>query len=398
MASNPKDSRKQRSDGDGSIYFDAARNRWIGAVVLGYIDNKPIRRKVSATTRSGAATKLRELRERYADQQMPAAGKPITVEKWMLYWLTQIAPRRVRPLTMTSYETKVRHYIVPLLGHHRLDRLTPEHIEAAWDALRATGNPKANDPKPLSPATVRQTHRILSRALKVAVQRKRLRTNPADSNSMDAPTAREKEMSVLNVAQVRAVLEAAKGDRMEARWAVALSLGLRQGEALGLRWEDVDLDDRVLRVRQALQRIKGHGIVFGEPKSAKGKRDIALHAELARMLKAHRKAQTAERLVAGSAWHDSGLVFTQSDGHPIDPSRDSKAWRALIARAGVPAVRLHDARHSAATLMLLSGVQTRVVMDTLGHSQISMTSKYQHAVDQMKRDAADAVGEALWGN
>ena len=397
MAAGSKDSRKHRSDGEGSIYFDKARGKWIGAVVLGYVDNKPIRRKVSANSRAAAATKLREKREEYADQQLPVAGKPITVEKWMLYWLTQIAPRRVRPLTMASYETKVRHYIVPLLGHHRLDRLTPEHIEAAWDVLRETGNPKSANPQPLSPATVRQAHRILSRALKVAVQRKRLRINPADGNSMDAPTAPDKEMNVLNAEQVRTVLETAKGDRMEARWAVALALGLRQGEALGLRWADVDLEDRVLRVRQSLQRIKGQGIVFGEPKSAKGRRDVALHAELVSILKAHRKRQNADRLAAGTAWHDSGLVFTQVDGKPMDPSRDSKAWRALVARAGVPAVRLHDARHSAATLALLKGVPTRVVMDMLGHSQISMTSKYQHAVDQMKRDAADAVGDSLWG-
>lgn len=403
---------KQRSDGEGTVYQnhtkDCARPvngrgkptcqcRWIGAFVLGYRDGKPVRRKVSATTASGAASRLRELREQHADTVLPPTGQPITVEKWMKHWLTQVAPRRVRPTTLASYTSKVEQYINPLLGHHRLDRLTADHIEAAWDHLLKVGNPKADDPKPLSPASVRQAHRILSRALKVAVQRNRIRRNPADGNSMDAPSVPDVEMQVLDLAQVRKVLDAAKGERMEARWVIALALGLRQGEALGLRWEDVDLDDRVLRVRQAMQRVKGQGLVFGEPKSKKSKRDIALDPNVVAILKAHKKAQTAERLAAGSAWEDYGLVFTQVNGKPIDQGRDNKRWLALLEKADVPRVRLHDARHSAATVALLSGASTRAVMDMLGHSQISVTMRYQHVVDEMKRDTATKIADALWG-
>lgn len=403
---------KQRSDGEGTVYLNHVKDcprpvdgrgratcgcRWVGALVIGYRDGKPVRRKVSATTASGAANRLRELREKHAETVLPPTGKPMTVEKWMKHWLTQVAPRRVRPTTLASYTSKVEQYINPLLGHHLLENLTADHIEAAWDELLTKGNPKADDPKPLSPASVRQAHRILSRALKVAVMRNRIRRNPADGNSMDAPAVPEKEMGVLDIEQVRQVLAAAKGDRMEARWVAALALGLRQGEALGLRWVDVDLDDGVLRVRQAMQRVKGKGLVFGEPKSQKSKRDIALDANVVTVLRAHKKMQNAERLAAGSSWHDSGLVFTQPNGKPIDQGRDNKRWGQLLIKAGVPRVRLHDARHSAATLMLLSGVSTRVVMDTLGHSQMSVTMKYQHAVDQMKRDAADKVGAALWG-
>jgi integrase len=414
MAGSPKNSTKRRSDGDGSVYQrhspdcprpvngkgkPSCKCRWVGAIVLTYIDGKPVRRKVSANTESGAAAAVRELRERHAAEQLPAAGKPITVEKWMLHWLTQIAPRRVgSELTISnSYDTKVRQYIIPLLGRHRLDQLTPEHIEAAWDVLRATGNPTGGNGQPLADSTVLQTHRILSRALKVAVQRKRIRHNPADSNSMDAPTAEEKEMSLLTIEEARAVLAAATQDRMEARWVIALALGLRQGEALGLRWDDVDLDDSALRVRQALKRVKGKGLVFGAPKSRRSKRDVALPAEVLTVLKAHRKRQLAERVEHGSEWHDFGLVFAQPNGKPIDPSRDSRNWHALLTRADVPAVRLHDARHTAATIMLLMGVDARTVMETLGHSQIGVTMKYQHVVDQLKRDAADKMGAALWG-
>lgn len=407
MPTERKHSPKRRSDGEGSLYQRHEKTctrrdgkckcGWVGALVLGYRDAKPVRRKVSAPTRSGAATRLQELREQHRNEQLPAAGRPVTVEHWMRHWLTQIAPRKVGDLTIAnSYTTKVEQYIIPLLGHHRIDRLTPELIEGAWDHLRTVGNPVSAAPRPLSDSTVLQTHRILARALKVAVQRKRLRVNPADSNAMDAPSAAEKEMSVLAVDQVQAILATCAGSRLEARWSVALSLGLRQGEALGLRWEDVDLESGVLRVRQALKRVKGKGITFGPPKSARGRRDIALPAELLSQLKAHRRTQTADRLAAGELWRDTGLVFTREDGGPIEPSADAKAWRALLVQAGVPHVRLHDARHSAATLLLLQGVDTRVVMDILGHSQISVTMKYQHAVDQLKRDAAERVGAALW--
>ncbi|TCJ21581.1 tyrosine-type recombinase/integrase, partial [Nocardioides jejuensis] len=322
MAGATKDSRKKRSDGEGSLYpkhradcarpLDARGNPkckcpWVGAVVLGYIDGKPVRRKVQASTRAGAAARLREKQQEFADQQLPAVGKPITVEKWMTYWLTQIAPRKVAAQTIdNSYNCKVRQYIVPLLGHHRLDRLTQEHIEAAWDHLRTKGNPTLEAATPLSDKTVLQTHRILSRALKVAVQRKRLRANPADTNSMDAPTAKDKEMDVFTVEEVRSVLAAAEGERLEARWVIALALGLRQGEALGLRWEDVDLEDNVLRVRVGLQRRKGKGLILGDLKTKGSRRDLALGDKLVRILKAHKKAQTAERLAAGSTWTDSG--------------------------------------------------------------------------------------------
>jgi integrase len=387
----------RRTNGDGSIYFDAAKGRWVGAITLGYLDSKPIRRKVSAKTKTACAARLRDLREAHANEQLPAVGATITVERWMNYWLTQIAARKVRPTTYASYESKIAQYINPLLGHHRIDKLTPEHIEAAWERLLTVGNPKADEPVPLAPASVRQTHRILARALKVAVQRRRLARNPADGNSMDAPSVPFREMDVLTVEQVKKVLDAAKGDRLEARWAIALSLGLRQGEALGLRWVDVDLGEGVIHVRQTLYRVKGKGLMFGEPKSVQSRRDVVLHPELVKILKAHKKRQTSERLEMGSAWTDSGLVFTQASGKPIDPARDSAAWRRLMVAAKVPPVRLHDARHSAATVMLLQGVSTRVVMETLGHSQISVTSKYQHAVDELKRDAAQRTGDALWG-
>lgn len=415
MSNAPKDSRrrvsrKQRSDGEGSLYQVHAKDcprppkgckcKWSAAYVLGYRNGKPIRRRVTANTKSGAAARLRELREKHEAETLPASGKTPTVEQWMNHWLNNIAARKVAPLTLeNSYRQKVRDYIVPLLGHHRLDKLTPDHIEAAWDVLAEDGNPRLEpgERKPLAPNTVLQTHRILARALLVAQQRKHLRSNPAGKESMDAPSGSTLELAPLTPDDARKVLATAEGKRNAARWSVALALGLRQGEALGLMWENVDLDEGVIRVRQSLQRVKGQGLVMGGLKSNAGRRDIALPDELVKQLRAHRKAQTEERVAAGSMWEDHGLVFCQRIGKPIDHSRDWKAWRNLLKAAGVEHRRLHDARHSAATILLAQGVSTRVVMQILGHSQISVTMRYQHVVDEMARDAAARTGAALWG-
>lgn len=388
--------KKKRSDGEGSIYFDKSRNKFVGALVLGYRDKKPIRKKVSAATRSGAAGKLRELREQHAAHTLPQ-GKVPTVEQWMNTWYGTILPRTAKPLTLAGYNAKVNHYIIPLLGHHRLDRLTPEHIEAAWDVLFEVGNPTLDDPEPLAQNTIHQTHRILARALRVAVQRKHIKSNPAGFDSMDAPKRVDVEFVPLSPTEVQLVLAQAEGSWNSARWSVALALGLRQGEALGLRWIDVDLSDNVIHVRQTLNRISGKGLVFGEPKSKTGVRDIALPASLVAKMRAHKKTQNQAKLRAGDHWADTGLVFTLEDGRPIDPSVDARRWRQLLTDAGVPHRRLHDARHTAATMLLAQGVSTRVAMQILGHSQISVTMRYQHVVDEMQRDAAAKMDTALWG-
>lgn len=146
-----------------------------------------------------------------------------------------------------------------------------------------------------------------------------------------------------------------------------------------------------------MKRVKGKGLILGSVKSKKSKRDLPIPAELLTLLKAHKKAQTAERLEAGSAWEDGGFVFCQPNGRPIDPSRDYQSWQTLLKEAKVKPYRLHAARHSAATFLLLEGVDTRVVMDLLGHSQISVTAKYQHAVDEAKKSATAKMGSALMG-
>lgn len=381
----------KRSNGDGSIYYDSARERYVGVLVVGWRDKKPIRRKVSAKSRTDAARKLRELRDKVTAGTLPAGRVP-TVEEWLTHWLDEIAPAKVRPTTLIGYEGYVRRYLIPLLGRHRLDRLTPEHVEAAWVKLQTEG--MAGD-KPLSPTTVLQAHRILSRALKVAQQRGHVQRNVA--TMIDAPSKADVEMTPLTKSEAQRVLAAAENTRLQARWSVALAMGLRQGEALGLTWDRVDLEDGVIHVRQAISRQKGKGLVLGPVKSRAGRRSIRMPRKIHAQLRAHRMAQNAERLAAGSWWAEGDYVFTTPEGKPIDPRADWQAWRDLLASAGVPPRRLHDARHTAATLLLAQGVSTRVVMEILGHSQISVTSKYQHVVDEMQTLAMDGMDADLWG-
>lgn len=389
MASNT------RSDGDGSVYYVPGIDRWKGSLVVGWKDDKPVRRTVSAKSRAKASQRLRELKEKQSRGELPIGRSP-TVEEWMEVWL-RIAEREVRPSTLAFYTTKTRQYIIPLLGHRRLDKLRPEHVEQAWDELAEVGNPTKNDPRPLVGGSLLGVHRTFSRALTVAVERGYASRNVC--TLIRKPRSDNDEIVPLSRAQARRVLEACRDTRNAARWSVALSLGLRQGEALGLTWPDVDLEEGSITIRRALQRLKGQGLQLVQTKSTSSRRVIVLPAGLLAELRKHRKRQAEDRLTAGSAWKGAlDLVFAQPDGRPIDPRADWQDWVDLLDEADVPRRSLHNARHTAATLLLLQGVPTRVAMGILGHSQVSMTMNYQHLADDMQRDAAARMDAALWGD
>jgi len=376
----------RHSSGESSIHQDAA-GRWHGYVSMGLKDNGARdRRHVSRQRRAEVVPKVRALETKRDAGTAEAAGRAPTVAVWLGHWLDTIAARRVRPRTLESYRTTVRLHLVPGLGHHRLDRLQPEHLEAWYTELADEG---------LASSTILQLHRILSRALKVAMQRGKIARNVC--SLVDAPSLRREEVVPFSTTEARALLAAARGLRNEARWSVALALGLRQGEALALRWEDIDLDTGTLTVKRSMQRLVGKGLVFDEPKSRAGRRTIMLPNGLRDALRAHRAAQLEERLAAGSEWQEHGLLFAQVNGRPIDPGSDWKSWKALLALAGVRDARLHDARHTAATLLLQQGVPARVAMQILGHSQISLTlGTYSHVVPELAQEAAERIDRVLW--
>jgi integrase len=254
--------------------------------------------------------------------------------------------------------------------------------------------PGKDGAKPLSSTSAHQAHVILSRALKIAERRGLVKANAAAL--AEAPPVRNQEFEILDKAQADQVIATAATRRNAARYTVAFALGLRQGEALGLRWRDVDLDEGVLSVRHSLSRVIGQGLQLGPTKSTRGERAIALPKPLLDELKAHRKTQAAERLAAGSRWVDADHVFATATGNPIDPKDDWRYWRDLLAEAGVPHVRLHAARHTAATMLLALGVPQKVVMEILGHSKSSMTEGYQKRVDALHVEAAEKLSGAWW--
>ncbi|MEP6760480.1 MAG: site-specific integrase [Sporichthyaceae bacterium] len=374
------------SNNESSIHKDES-GRWHGYVSMGLREGgRRDRRHVSGPNRREVVTKVRALEAKRDAGTALGAGAPPTVTVWLSEYLDTIAARRGRPSTLDRYRSLARVHIIPRIGHHRLDRLQPEHVERMYTAMTTAG---------LSSATVLQAHRLLSRALKIAMQRGRIGRNVC--SLVDAPSLTHHEIEPLSVEEARRILFTAGTRRNGARWAVALALGLRQGESLGLQWSDIDLEASTLTVRRALQRQRGKGLVLVEPKSRAGRRTIALPEPVAELLKAHRVAQNAERLHAGSEWHPLDFVFAQRTGLPIDSRADRRDWDQLLEDSGVRPARLHDARHTAATTLLIMGVPARVVMQILGHSQIGLTlGTYSHVVPELANDAADKMAQAYW--
>lgn len=404
---------KKRDDGDGSAY-QTSDGRWRAEVTIGWERlpdgrKKRVRRYVYGATETAAKYERQQLIIRREQGDLPV-GDQVTVAAWLRYWLDEIAVHRVKSKTMESYRGLIEHWIIPTIGDVRLRALAPEHVERLQAAMRAGkarerkvagGGTVTVAARPLAASTRLQAHHILSRALKVAQQRGKITRNVA--TLVDAPSvAGRRAEQYLDREQSRALLQAVAERWNGARWSVALAVGLRQGEALGLTWdEDVDLDEGVMRVQRQLQRRRGGTLeLVPYTKSAAGFRTIALPPPLLVALRKHRQAQRANRLaLADWVGTDLGdLVFTTPLGRPVEPRADYEQWRELLVEIGADPARQHAARHTAATLMLQQGIDIKVVAATLGHSTTTITRDlYQHVVPEIARDAADRMGDALWG-
>lgn len=214
---------------------------------------------------------------------------------------------------------------------------------------------------------------------------------------VDPPRISRTEVRPLTREQTRQFLDAVAGDRFESLYLVAIATGLRQGELLGLQWNDVDLNGGTVRVRHSLQRVTGT-LTLVEPKTERSRRTVKLPAIALSALHAQRRRQAEARLLAGSRWRDSGFVFATTIGTPLDATNVTHAFRRALLKAGLPRQRFHDLRHTAASLLLLQGVHPRVVMDVLGHSQISLTmNTYAHVMPALQHEAADRMDSVLRG-
>ncbi len=310
----------------------------------------------------------------------------LTVGQWLRHWLDNVAKQTVRSTTFESYERIVERELVPDLGDIELRRLGVAEVQA-FVAKRSD-----------TPHWARYQRGVLRSALSEAERQGVVTRNVAKLVRMPNPPRKEREP--LTPEQARTFLAAIEGDRLEALYQTAMATGMRQGELLGLQWEDVDLDTGSLTVRQALKRTRAEGYFLDEPKTARSRRTLWLPEPLREALRAHRDRQRFERTMAGRDWvgDDWNLVFARPDGHPLHGMVVTKAFQSLLAGAGLPRLRFHDLRHGAATYLLTAGVPMRVVMEQLGHTQMATTADlYSHVLPDVQREAGERVAEVLFG-
>lgn len=372
----------RRGPGEGTVYR-RKDGRWEGTLYLGSVAGKRVKRSFYGKTRKEVVQKLDAAR-RQTEQGLPLAPERQTLTSYLEQWLEDAARLRVRERTFVGYETIVRRHLIPAIGQLRLTRLGPQHVQAMLAKKIEEG---------LAPRTVQSIHAVLRMALNDALRWELVQRNVAAL--VTPPRSEQSDVLTLSSEQARRLLDAAERDRLGALFSVALALGLRRGEALGLRWGDVAFERGTLRVERSLQRVGG-ALRLTEPKTSRSRRTIALPAPAASSLRAHRARQLEERLQAGSEWQDDDLVFTTQFGTPLDPRNVSRAFHKLLARTGLPRMRFHDLRHTCASLLLAQNVHPRVVMETLGHSRISTTMDlYSHVAPEVQRDAAVGMERAL---
>ena len=385
MSSLPSSSRKKgkemgkRGNGEGSI-TRRKDGRWMARYTI-YTADGVERKTIYGKTRSEVAEALSKALSDRAGGLVFDAGS-LTLGDYLTRWLEDSVKGNVRHRTYGNYRSHVRHHIVPALGRIKLKNLSPAHVQGLYRSKLDSG---------LSPASVRYIHAVLHRSLKQAVKWGLIPRNMAEA--VDPPRPTRKEINPLSPEEARKLLEVARGDRLEALYVLAITCGLRQGELLGLKWGDLDLPNKNLRVARQLQRMRdGSGLSLVPTKADRG-RNIHLSALAVEALDRHHQKQQTERERAAHLYRNLNLVFASGIGTLLDPSNVvNRSFKPLRQQAGVRPIRFHDMRHTCATLMLSQAVPAKVVQEMLGHANISMTiDTYSHVLPNMQERAAQAI-------
>jgi integrase len=370
---------------DGSFAPHRCKGTWRYILEYGR-DSNGVRLQTSQggfPTKGAAQTTLQEtVRTFMVDINVTS----LTVGEYLQTWLD--GKRALKPKTMALYQDLTRLYLEPNLGGIRVLELRAHHLDRMYAAIALGRRGRA-----LSPSTIRRVHAVLRSALNSAVKRRLIPYNPV--NHIELAPENPKRPKPWTAEQCWTFLEHAADDRLANLYHLLLVTGMRRGEAIGLRWEDVDFAGRCLFVVQQITEVHGHSVV-GTPKTKRGTRLVPIDDDTVAMLRRHQEAQGIERVAWGPAWNDAGLVFTHEDGRPLRPEYATRHFQALSHDAGLPVIRLHDLRHSNASLALEAGVEMKVVSERLGHSQISVTADlYTHVSRGLGRDAADRIAAAL---
>jgi integrase len=373
--------KKERGNGSGSVYPRKNKQGKIIGYRGSYFAPDGKRRYVSAKRKGDAEKALRQAMTD-ADRGFVFDGGTLTLENYLTRWLTDSVKDTVRRSTFVQYKSVVNRHLIPALGRLKLKALTPAHARSLYrEKLDCE----------LSPRTVQYIHVTLHKALKQAVMDGLIPRNIADA--VKAPQAHKIEVTPLTPAEVKVLLSAASGDRLETLYITAIHTGLRRSELLGLKWTDIDLDARTLSVQRSLDRDG----TFNPPKRNKSRRTVKLTAQAAEALKGHRARQNEERLQLGSLWEDWGLVFPNRSGKPMNADYlYHRGFKPLLERAELSGFTFHSLRHTCATLLLSKNVNPKIVSEMLGHATISQTmDTYSHVMPGMREVAATALEEAL---
>ncbi len=312
------------------------------------------------------------------------APDPQTVGEWIDRWLVTMEPK-VRSSTLRDYRSGLGR-VTDRLGHVRLQALTPLDVEELYSTLLADGHRYGGG---LAPKTVRNVHIALRRSLADALRFGLVQRNVAALVKPPVPV--RVELATWDAADMRTFLASVQDDRRAPAYRVLATTGMRRGEALGLRWSDVDLDGAWVTINRSLTVVDSE-LVWASPKTARSRRNVSLDPATVATLRAHRRRQLEERVAAGDSWEGSELVFCDELGGPLHPDRFTRTFGAAVKRAGVKQIRLHDLRHTWATLALQAGIHPKVVSERLGHASTGITLDiYSHVQPEMDATVASTV-------
>jgi integrase len=371
---------KRRSNREGSIW-QRQDGRWTGAAYVLTIDGIFKRVYVYGRTREGVHAQLIQLQER-SSRGLPHAARAWKVGEYLDYWLANVAQPAVRPTTYAKYELMVRLYLRPGLGRQRLDRLSVPTVQSFLNSRLRAGD---------SVAKVHIMRMALGAALTRAMREELVSRNVARLATL--PVAPAKERRPWSADEARRFLEVACSDPLYLAFVLMLVYGLRRGEVLGLSWHDVDFGEGAIRVRRQLVRVGGQ-LHLGPVKTRAGARELPLLGIAREVL----IEQEGRRILGGrlNEWSTEALVFTTANGHPVEPRNLGRSFERIVQAAGLRKIRLHDLRHTTASLLKKLGVPARDAMVILGHSRISVTLEiYTHVDEESRRDAVIRMDQLL---
>jgi len=372
---------RRRANAEGTIYYDAKRQRWRARYTLPSGKRPEVTGKTQAECREKLARSIRA-----RDMGTPESDQRQTLAEWLEYWLTHEAPNRCRPGTLTDYRSLVRVHILPALGRIRLVNLRPEQIQRLLNDMTRAGK---------SPATVIKVRAVLRRALTRAMALGKVSRNVAAL--VDPPPATADPVTVPTPAEVSALLAAFAGHQLELVVTAAVTTGLRRGELLGLAWGDVEIDGpgaARLHVRYQLQRVDGE-FRRVEPKTRGSRRVVALPALAVDVLRRQRAAQGRAKLAAGAKWRDTGLVFTNDQGGGLDGENIYKRYLRALKAVGLPPMTWHSLRHCYASLQAAEGATMQQVAADLGHADVRTTARYTNLFPNARQESATRIDRAL---